>query len=216
MEAAAQPVSPARLVVPALVGAAVAVALGVYGNAHDPTGESILGDGLFFSATLNMKAWLATAVVLLACVQVFTALWMYGRLAASPRARHGCRPSHRVSGTLAFLDLATGRLPLPLGARLPGHRHAGARPLARRLLLLRRLHREDALAAGRRPARARCCRVVGGAVFTSLVVIWLTQLALVLRQLRFPELLGPAAESRPGPILGGPDDAARRTSCRPS
>ena len=64
MEAAARPsASPGWLVGPALVGAAVAVALGVYGNVHDPTGSSILGDGLFFSATLNMKAWLATAVV---------------------------------------------------------------------------------------------------------------------------------------------------------
>ena len=111
------PVSPAKLVVPALVGAAVALALGVYGNAHDPTGESILGDGLFFSATLNMKAWLATAVVLLACLQVFTATWMYDRLpfasnpllgpdrppglrhARLPRSR--CRSSTTASGRSA-------------------------------------------------------------------------------------------------------------------
>ena len=50
MEAAARPsASPGWLVGPALIGAAVAVALGVYGNVHDPTGSSILGDGLFFS-----------------------------------------------------------------------------------------------------------------------------------------------------------------------
>ena len=91
-----RPVSPARLVVPALVGAAVAVALGVYGNAHDPTGSSILGNGLFFSATLNMKAWLATAVVALACVQVATASRMYGRFGHGP-APTWVSTVHRVS-----------------------------------------------------------------------------------------------------------------------
>ena len=49
---------PVGLVIPVLSGAAVAVAAGVYGRAHDPTGETIVD--FFFSSTENMKAWLAT------------------------------------------------------------------------------------------------------------------------------------------------------------
>jgi hypothetical protein len=173
MEAAAErPVSPAKLVVPALVGAAVAVGLGVYGNVHDPTGQSILGDGLFFSATLNMKAWLATAVVLFACVQVTTALWMFGRLpvASTP----GWVPTaHRVSGTLAFL------ISLPVVYHCLwalGFQDTDTRVLIHSLA--------GCFFYGAFTAKMLWLRVpslpgpllplVGGSVFTALVAIWLT------------------------------------------
>jgi hypothetical protein len=87
----------------ALAGAAVALAIGLYANEHDPTGKSVLGDGLFFSATINMKVWLATAVAILALVQVTTALWMYGRLPIATEAPGWAPTVHRVSGRLAFL-----------------------------------------------------------------------------------------------------------------
>ena len=185
MEAAsAQPVSPAKLVVCALVGAAVAVALGVYGNAHDPTGESILGDGLFFSATLNMKAWLATAVLLLGCVQVLTALAMYGRLplAGVP----GWAPRvHRISGTLAFLV----SLPVvyhclwALGfqdtdTRVLIHSLAGCffyGAFTAKMLWLR---------VPRLPGML--LPVAGGTVFTSLVAIWLTSSLWFFDNFGFP------------------------------
>lgn len=173
MEATArsQP-SPARLVVPALVGAAVAIGLGVYGNVHDPTGQSILGNGLFFSATLNMKAWLATAVVLLACLQVFTALWMYGRLPfnSSPSRLVA---AHRISGTLAF------GLSLPVVYHCLwalGFQDVDTRVLAHSLA--------GCFFYGAFTAKMLWLKVaglpglvlplVGGAVFTSLVAIWLT------------------------------------------
>ena len=41
-----------------LAGAAVAVALGVYGREHDAAGQALFTLG--FSGTINMKAWLAT------------------------------------------------------------------------------------------------------------------------------------------------------------
>jgi len=182
--AARKPVSPAVLVVPALVGAAVAVALGAYGNAHDPTGESILGDGLFFSATLNMKAWLATAVVLFALVQVFTALWMYGRLplAANPS---WVPTVHRVSGTLAFL------ISIPVvyhclwalgfqdtDTRVLAHSLAGCffyGAFTAKMLWLRVASLPGALLP-----------LAGGAVFTSLVVIWLTSSLWFFDNFGFP------------------------------
>ena len=86
-----------------LVGTAASLAIGLYANEHDPTGQSILGDGLFFSATLNMKAWFATAFVTLALFQLFTALRMFDRIKV-PREMPSWLPTaHRISGTLAFL-----------------------------------------------------------------------------------------------------------------
>ena len=57
-----------KLVAALLAGGAVSVALGVYGSVHDPTGEKPYT--LFFTDTIQLKVWFATAVVVLAVVQV--------------------------------------------------------------------------------------------------------------------------------------------------
>jgi len=68
-----------------LVGAAVALAIGVYARVHDPAGRPLLALG--FSGMLPMKAWLTTAAVSLLAVQLVTALWMWGRLPAAGAAK---------------------------------------------------------------------------------------------------------------------------------
>jgi hypothetical protein len=93
-----RPVAP-RLLIAALAGAAVAVALGVYGNVHDPSQKLVFT--LFFSSTIAMKVWLATFAVAFAVVQVLSALWLYGRLPGKAPAWIG--GAHRISGRLAFL-----------------------------------------------------------------------------------------------------------------
>ncbi len=82
-------------------GAALSVALGAYGRVHDPTGHALFT--LFFTNTLSMKAWLATVAVVLAIVQVMTALRLYGRLSWPATAPRWLGDAHRLSGTLAFL-----------------------------------------------------------------------------------------------------------------
>jgi hypothetical protein len=82
-----------------LVGALVSVLLGVYAREHDPAGQSLFTLG--FSGTLNMKAWLATAVAVLALVQVGLALWLYGKIGGS--APEWVGPVHRLVGTLTLL-----------------------------------------------------------------------------------------------------------------
>ena len=101
MEAAAAP-RPAstRLLLAAAIGAAVAIALGVYGNVHDPSQELVFT--LFFSSTISMKVWFATLAVAFAVVQVTTALWMYGKLRVE--APDWVGSVHRISGRLAFLS----------------------------------------------------------------------------------------------------------------
>lgn len=55
---------------------------------------------LFFSDTLHLKAWFASAVVVLALTQLFTAAWIFRKL---PWPRPVWMPAlHRWTGRLAF------------------------------------------------------------------------------------------------------------------
>jgi hypothetical protein len=100
MEAASTPAgSSSRLLIAALVGAAVALTLGIYGHVHDPSGKLVFD--LFFSSTISMKVWLATAAAAFAVIQVVLAVWLYGKLPWA--APEWAGPLHRISGRLAFL-----------------------------------------------------------------------------------------------------------------
>jgi hypothetical protein len=83
-----------------LIGSAVALTLGVYGNLHAPTGVAVNLIG--FSGPLAVKAWLTTGALLFALVQLGSALVMYGKMPgiAGP-AWMGAL--HRWSGRIAFL-----------------------------------------------------------------------------------------------------------------
>jgi hypothetical protein len=87
------------LLVAAGIGAAVALALGVYGHVHDPSQKLVFT--LFFSSTIAMKVWFGTVAVAFAVVQVVSALWVYGKLPWQPTPWAG--DLHRISGRLAFL-----------------------------------------------------------------------------------------------------------------
>jgi Family of unknown function (DUF6529) len=82
-----------------LSGAAVSVALGVFGRVHSPTGVAINIAG--FSGPLEVKVWLASLSAGLALVQLGSALAMYGRLPV--RAPSWTGRVHRWSGRLAFI-----------------------------------------------------------------------------------------------------------------
>ncbi|XVV06005.1 DUF6529 family protein [Actinosynnema sp. CA-248983] len=88
------------LVTIVLAGAAVAVALGLVGTvAGGPRELPTWG----FSSVQTFKAWLATIVLGLVAVQLFTALWIYGRLPRLRPGSHRVHVLHRVSGAVAFL-----------------------------------------------------------------------------------------------------------------
>ena len=79
-------------------GAAVAVALGVYGNVHDPSQELVFT--LFFSTTISMKVWLATVALVFSVIQITSAAWVYGKFGNAPP---WAGTAHRISGRLAFI-----------------------------------------------------------------------------------------------------------------
>jgi hypothetical protein len=90
----------AGLLLAGAIGAAVALTLGIYGNVHEPASDLVITLG--FKDTITMKVWLASVAVLFACFQLFSALWMYGRLPLSD-APAWIGSAHRISGRLAFL-----------------------------------------------------------------------------------------------------------------
>lgn len=158
------------LLVPLLVGALVAVVLGVYANVHEPTGIAVNVAG--FSGPLEAKVWLTSAAALLALVQVGSSLVLYGKI---PRIESPAwiGAVHRWSGRVAFLlavpvavhclyaigfQTATPRVLLH---SIAGTLFFGAFTV--KMLGLRR----DGLPGWALP-------VLGGVVFTLLVGLWWT------------------------------------------
>ena len=97
----AAPSRAGRIALLLLVGAAVAVGLGVYGRDHTPAGRPLFTLG--FSGMLQMKVWLTTAAAVLILVQLATALWMWGRLPGLHHTPGWVAPAHRWSGSTAFV-----------------------------------------------------------------------------------------------------------------
>jgi hypothetical protein len=90
----------AKIVVPSVIGALVALSLGIYGRLHHPTGIAINIAG--FTSPGYVKSWLATVATVFAVVQVVSALVMYGKVprVAAPSWIGGL---HRWSGRIAFI-----------------------------------------------------------------------------------------------------------------
>ncbi|MEU6147428.1 DUF6529 family protein [Streptomyces sp. NPDC047081] len=164
---ARRPPGPARYLVPALVAAAVAVALGVYGKVHDPAGTAFNIAG--FSSTGAVKSWLATTAFFFALVQLVSAFMVYGKL-PGPR---WASTLHRWSGRIAFLvavPVAVHCL-YALGyqtyeTRVLWHSALGCfffGAFSAKMLLLR----SQRLPGWLLP-------LVGGLVFTVLTLLWLT------------------------------------------
>lgn len=82
-----------------LIGACVAVGLGVFGKVHDPQFFSINVAG--FSSGLAVKTWMATLAIVLALFQFGSAFAMYGLLGG--RAPTWMSTAHVWSGRLAVL-----------------------------------------------------------------------------------------------------------------
>ncbi|MGH4026445.1 MAG: DUF6529 family protein [Pseudonocardiaceae bacterium] len=156
------------VLVPVAVGSAVAIALGVYGRLHEPTGLAVSVAG--FSGAQPVKAWLTTGVFLFALVQLGTALAMWGKLpVAVPRA-----PAlHRWSGRVAVL-LAVPVMVHCLYAL--GYQSATPRVLVHSFLgcFFFGAFTAKMLLLTRRGVPGWALPVIGGLVFAGLVGLWLT------------------------------------------
>ena len=86
------------LAAPLAAFAIVALTAGLLAD-HDPRSKGYFR--LFFEDPIHLKAGFATAVVVLACFQLFTAAWIFRKLPWSKPA--WVNPVHRWSGRLAFV-----------------------------------------------------------------------------------------------------------------
>lgn len=168
------PVQPATsaglLVVPALVGCLVALTLGIYGRLHSPTGVAV--DIAGFSSPGTVKAWLASAAIVFALVQVGSSLVMYGKV---PRiaAPSWIGSLHRWSGRIAFI------LTVPVVVHCLyalGFQAYNARVLVHSIAgcLFFGTFTVKMLSLTRRGMPGWVLPVLGGAVFALLVLLWFT------------------------------------------
>jgi len=160
-----------RLVGVLVVGGAVAVALGVYGKVHDPTHEQPYT--LFFTSTIQLKVWFATAAVGLAVVQVLMGLRLFGKISVPRRAPAWLGDAHRLVGTVAFV------LTLPVAYQCLwalGFQSTDTRVLVHSLLgcFFYGVFTVKVLAVRAHGLPAPTLPLVGGLVFAALVGVWLT------------------------------------------
>jgi hypothetical protein len=153
------------------VGAGVAVAMGVYANAHTPAGQPLVTLG--FSGMLQMKVWLTTAATSLLLVQLTTALWMWGRLPGAGTAPAWVSPIHRWSGSIAFV------LTLPVAFHCMwalGFSDSSARVLVHSIVgcVFYGAYASKMLGLRLEGMPGWSLPVLGGTVLGSLVLLWLT------------------------------------------
>ena len=166
----AAPPRTAPVIVAFLVGALVAVGLGVYGRVHEPTFFSINVAG--FSSPTAVKTWLATLAGVLALVQLVSAAGMYGRL-----------PGLRTPSWIGTLHVWSGRLAVlatvPVAVHCLyalGFRTGEPRVLWHSLAgcLLYGAFVTKMLLLSRRGLPGWAVPVAGGVLFTAIVVVWTT------------------------------------------
>jgi hypothetical protein len=158
------------LLMPAVVGAVVALTLGVYGRAHPPASLAVNVAG--FSGPLEAKVWLATGAVTAALVQLGSALVMYGRMPGI-EAPEWLPALHRWSGRVAFL------LAVPVAVHCLyalGFQAYDLRTLVHSVAgcLFFGAFTVKMLALTRHGTPGWALPVLGGAVFTVLVRMWLS------------------------------------------
>lgn len=172
-----------RLLIALAVGAAIAVALGTYGRVHDPSGRSLVS--LFFTATINLKVWFATAAFALALFQEVSGLTLMGKLGKRTGGKLLSRV-HRASGTLAFLLVVPVAYHClwalgfkdPASTRVLVHGLAGCvffGALATKILIIR----------GKAMPNLAFI-LAGGMLFASLTAVWLTSSLWFFTTQEFP------------------------------
>jgi hypothetical protein len=159
------------------VGAAVSIALGVYGHEHDPSNRDIFRLG--FSGMPNMKIWLGTLAVVLGLVQLATALWMWGKLPLVKGRPSFVAPLHRWSGTAAFVATVPVAYHCLWSIGFNNVLGGGAHEARRLVHSLAGCIFYGAFTTKMLVLRARrtpgwLLPIVGGLAFTALVVIWTT------------------------------------------
>jgi Family of unknown function (DUF6529) len=174
---------PVKLLAIVVAGALVSVLLGVYGKVHDPTGERPYT--LFFSDTINLKVWFASAALLLAAVQVLLALRLYGKIRIPREEPPWLGDAHRLTGTIAFA------FTLPVAYQCLwalGFQSTDTRVLLHSILgcFFFGAFTIKVLSVRTHGLPNWVLPIVGGTVFAGLVAVWATSAVWFWREFGFP------------------------------
>jgi mono/diheme cytochrome c family protein len=202
MEAAAAPRSNGWLAAPIAAFAVVSLTAGLLAR-HEPRSKGYFQ--LFFSDPIHLKAGFATAVVVLACFQLFTAAWIFRKLPWRKPA--WVNPVHRWTGRLTFV------LTLPVAYHCIfklGFHHPSTRVFAHSILgcavfgayaskvTIVRLHRFP------RPVLP----LAGGLLFALLIGVWYTSALWLYRST--PATVARPANAAPASIPANAHASAGR------
>jgi hypothetical protein len=185
MQASPRPAASTRFALAALLGGLVALTLGIYGNVHDPTGDNLFT--LFFTATINMKAWLASVAMAFGLFQLYSALRMFRKLRPNTAIPSWLPKVHRLSGFLA------------VGFTIPvayhclwslGFQPEGGRQLIHSLAgcFFYGAFFTKVVIVRSRQTSGWVLPVAGGALFTVLVILWLTSALWFFTSFGFPSI----------------------------
>jgi Family of unknown function (DUF6529) len=158
------------ILVPVLIGAAVAVGLGAFAKIHDPQFFSVSVAG--FSSGTAVKSWLATLAVTLAVLQLVSAFAMY-RLIPGGRVPSWIGTAHVWCGRLAVL----ASVPVAVHCLYAlGFQSGDSRVLFHSLFgcFFYGVFVTKMLLLTRKSLRPWVIPIVGGLLFFVLVYIWLT------------------------------------------
>jgi hypothetical protein len=171
--------------VPLVLGVAVATAIYVFGVNHTPDYSGTALFGRTALDTLPLKSWLATAILVLAIMQLASALWIFRRLPFAPAPPRRLGSAHRLSGaTLALLSLPIAYHCMfaygfqTVDARVAVHSYAGAflyGALATKVLTVR----WHGLPRWMLP-------LAGGFVVSGVVVLWYTSALWYFKDMKLP------------------------------
>lgn len=151
------------------VGLSVIVVLGVYGRVHEPQFFAFNVAG--FSSGTAAKAWIATVAFVLALVQIFSALVMYGKLPITAPSWIGTL--HRWSGRLAVL----ASVPVAVHCLYAlGFQSGSPRVLIHSIFgcVFYGAFTAKMIVLQRPKSPGWALPLLGGTVFTGLTVLWLT------------------------------------------
>ena len=169
-QAVRTPSSGIGVLIAVVLGAIVAVGLGVFGKVHEPQFFSISVAG--FSSGTAVKAWLATLAVTLALFQLASAFAMY-RLIPGGKAPSWIGTAHVWSGRLAVL----ASVPVAVHCLYAlGFQSGDNRVLFHSLFgcFFYGVFVTKMILLTRKGLRAWVIPVVGGLLFFGLVYVWLT------------------------------------------
>jgi hypothetical protein len=160
----------AAVLIAVVIGAVVAVGLGVFAKVHEPRFYAINLAG--FSSGISVKAWLATIALLLAVFQLCSAFAMYG-LMPGGKAPSWIGTAHVWSGRLAVL------VTVPVAVHCLyalGFQSYDNRVLAHSLLgcFFYGAFVTKMIVLTRKGLPGWVVPIIGGLVFFGLVFVWLT------------------------------------------